>query len=223
MTRVALLALVVFLSPAGTRAARQGLELLHAGNATGAEERFRAALAAEEDARVTGWADAWLRMAVHNNLGLTLLAQDDPAGAADAFDQAAAWSAIDTVTALVVYNAGTALARGDRWDPARDRLVRALILDPESEDARHNLEVVLRRLQGEDRPQPGRPPEPSAFARRLRADAERLVGERRYAEALALMEDGRRRDSTVAAFDDFIGRLGEVVGILSDTTGAPGR
>jgi tetratricopeptide (TPR) repeat protein len=162
-------------------------------------------------------------MAVHNNLGLACLAQDDAAGAANAFDDAAAWSAIDTVTALAIYNAGTALARSERWETARERLVRALVLDPDSENARHNLEVVLRRLQQEERPQSGQPPEPSEFARRLKADADRLVGERRYAEALALMEDGLRRDSTVAAFDEFIGRLGEVVQILSDTLAVPER
>jgi tetratricopeptide (TPR) repeat protein len=223
ISRVALAALVVFLAPAGTRAARDGLELLRRGDAAGAEARFRAALAAEDDAEVAGLAGAHLRTALHNNLGLARLAQEDPAGAANAFDSAAAWSAIDTVTALAAYNSGTALARAERWDAARDRLVNALLLDPGSDDSRHNLEIVLRRLQRDAR-QSQQPPEPTEFARRLKAEADRLIRDRRYAEALALMQDGLRRDSTVAAFDDFVGRLGEVVGILSaDTSVAPGR
>ena len=40
-------------------------------------------------------------------------------------------------------------------------------------------------------------------------------------DALDLMEDGRARDSTVAAFDDFIGRLSGVVQIEESTAPSP--
>jgi hypothetical protein len=50
------------------------------------------------------------------------------------------------------------------------------------------------------------------------------VAARRYEEALGLLQAGLQRDSSVAAFSDFIGRLEEVVGILSpDTLGGPER
>jgi tetratricopeptide (TPR) repeat protein len=200
------------------------VDLLRSGDATAAAERFRLALGAVDDAEVRGPAGVHLRGALHNNLGLTLVARDSAVAAAEAFDEAGRWIAQDSVRALRLYNAGTAMAMAERWEDAVDRLTQALILRPDSEAARHNLEIVLRRLNAAAPPESGRPPEPSEFARRLKAEAERLVGERRYSEALSRMQDGLRRDSTVAAFNDFIGRLGDVVGILSaDTSAADGR
>jgi tetratricopeptide (TPR) repeat protein len=215
-----LLALLVFLAPAGTGSGRDGLDRLHAGDAAGAEERFRAAIAAAEDADSP--AAAALLAASWVGVGLARLEQDDPAGAASAFDEAARWTSDDSAAALALYDAGTALARAERWDEARDRLQRALMLRPEYTDARHNLEVVLRRLQGPP-PAGGRPPEPSEFARRLRARADSLVALRRYGDALRLLQDGLARDSTVAAFSDVIQRLDAVVGIVDSTTGPAPR
>ncbi len=219
MIRVLPLALLVFLAPAGAGAGRDGLDLLRAGDAAGAEARFRAGLAAEPDADVSGLAGASLRAAMWNGVGLALLAQDNAPGAADAFDTAARWTTHDTTTASVLYNAGTALAGAERWAPARDRLVRALALRPGDADTRHNLEIVLRHIR--DQPSAGEePPEPSEIARRLKEQADELVAERRYADALALLEDGLERDSTVAAFADEMERIRSVADIVrADTVG----
>jgi tetratricopeptide (TPR) repeat protein len=215
------LALLAVLAPAGAGAGRDALEKLRAGDAAGAEARFREGLAeAEADVPDTP-ADVDVRAALWNDLGLALLVQNKPAEAAEAFDRAAGWAAADSARALAAYNAGTALARAERWAPARDRLVRALLLRPAYPEARHNLEVVLRRLPRTPSPPDGARPEPSAFARRLKAQADSLVAARRYAEALALLQDGLRRDSTVAAYDEAIRRLDAVAGIVrGDTTRA---
>ena len=208
------LALLVFLVPAGAGAGRAGLDLLRAGDAAGAEERFRAGLSAPPADEIDDPAGAALRTALWNGVGLSLLAQDDAAGATAAFDSASTWAAHDTVVAMMAYNAGTAAAGAERWEAARDRLVRALLLHPADANARHNLEIVLRHLSGAPPAGGGAPPEPSEFARRLKAEADRLVAERRYMGALALLRDGLSRDSTVAAFADAIRRLEAVVGIV---------
>jgi tetratricopeptide (TPR) repeat protein len=208
---------LVFFAPAGSGAGRDGLDLLRAGDGAAAEARFRAGLAAESDAQVTGRAGAALRAALWNGVGLALLALDDAPGAADAFDDAALWASDDSVAAVLLYNAGTALATAERWAPARDRLVRALIRRPHHADTRHNLEIVLRHLQTESSTG-GERPEPSEFARQLKEEADRLVAERRYADALTLLEDGLLQDSTVAAFNDAIERLRAVTGIVSSDT-----
>ncbi|MGB3544615.1 MAG: hypothetical protein WBA11_16975, partial [Rubrivirga sp.] len=81
----------------------------------------------------------------------------------------------------------------------------ALLLDP-TEHARRNQEIARRSL---DQP----PPEPTGSAQQIKARADSLVAERQYREALDVMEDGLSRDSSVAAFSDFIDRLGGVVQI----------
>jgi tetratricopeptide (TPR) repeat protein len=216
------LALLVFLAPRGTGAGRDGIDRLRTGDAAGAEERFRAAIAAQPPDEVASPAAASLLAASWVGLGLARLGQGDPTGAADSFEEAATWVADDSSAALALYGAGTALARAERWEAARDRLQRALLLRPEYADARHNLEVVLRRLQGPP-PAGGRPPEPSEFARRLRARADSLVARRRYGDALRLLHDGLSRDSTVAAFADVIQRLEAVVGIVDSAASPPLR
>lgn len=219
-----LLALLVFVLPAGAGEGRRGLARLEAGDAAAAERHFRDGLADVEDHPADGPADAAVRAALWNDLGLALLARADtlaPA-AADAFDAAAGWAADRETRALAHYNAGVALGRAERWAPARDRFVRALLLRPDFSDARHNLEVALRHLRSGPPSPDGARPEPSAFARRLKAQADSLVAARRYADALALLRDGLRQDSTVGAYDAEMRRLDAVAGIARlDTTARP--
>jgi hypothetical protein len=91
---------------------------------------------------------------------------------------------------------------------------------PDFPEARFNYEWVKRRLDSPP-PQGGTPPEPSDFARRLKARADALVAQRQYRDALDLMNDGLRRDSTVAAFADYVQRLGDVVQIEEGALAPP--
>ncbi len=121
---------------------------------------------------------------------------------ADSLDQRARY-ALDAGTA--------ALLAGD---PARavDLLRRALLLDPSSAAARRNYEIARRALDQDDRP------EPSDFAREVKARADSLVSARQYRAALDVMEEGLAQDSSVAAFADFTQRLGGVVQIEETTS-----
>ena len=80
--------------------------------------------------------------------------------------------------------------------------------------ARYNYEVLKRQL-AKNQPAPSRSPdvEPSAFARRLKRKADMLVSKNEYQAAAELMSDGLRKDSTVAAYRDFMGRLTDVAQI----------
>jgi Ca-activated chloride channel family protein len=51
------------------------------------------------------------------------------------------------------YNLGNALARLDSSEEALDAFRKALAMDPQNEDARYNLEVMLRRKQAQQQPQ----------------------------------------------------------------------
>ena len=85
--------------------------------------------------------------------------------------------------------------------------------------SRVNLEIALLRQRRDDQDDPPEPPEPSPFAERLKAQADSLVAIWQYEDAFGLMQQGLVRDSTVAAFGEYIQRLGDIVRI--DTTGTP--
>jgi tetratricopeptide (TPR) repeat protein len=192
-------------APAGSAEGRRGNAAYAREDFAAAADHYRAAL----DRAASG---AAVRSALLNNLGAALLAQDQTAAARESFEEALAAALTARDRARAAYNAGNAAAAlGDA--PAALALYRAALLaQPDFPEARHNYEVIAR-LAAEAPPPAGAPPEPSAFAREVRAEAEALVARRAYAEALATMEAGLREDPTVAAFQDFIDRLEAVVSI----------
>ena len=58
-----------------------------------------------------------------------------------------------------------------------------------------------------------KPKEPSAYAKRLKAQADALLAKYRFSEAESLMTEGAKRDPSVLYYDDFMNRLKEVVTI----------
>jgi tetratricopeptide (TPR) repeat protein len=116
------------------------------------------------------------------------------------------------------YNGGLAAYDASDLPGSAARFRRALVIDPDDAQARHNWEYVARQME-QDRQQGGQnpPPEPSDFARRLKEQADALVAQQKYAAAYALMQDGLARDETVAAFNTFIARTGAVAQIDAPT------
>ncbi len=209
-----LLALYLFAVPAGSREGRAGNERLREGDFEGAAALYRAGLARSDSDGATDDAALAVRAALLNNLGLALYEDGLPADALRAFEAAADAAPDADGRARAAFNAGAAAARLQDLEGALGFYRRALLARPAFPEAAFNYEFVRRRLQQQN-PQDEPPPdvEPSAFAQRLKAQADALVARRRYADALALMEDGARADSTVAAYRDFLGRLGTVVDI----------
>ncbi len=190
----------------GASEGRRGMALFEAGDFAGAIDAFHEGVAATENQ--TGRT----REALFSDLGLAHFAQSQFVEAAEAFSEALTLAETSSRRAQAAYNAGTALAQTEELDQALEYLRRALILQPDFPEARYNFELVKRRLDG-SQPQDGTPPEPSAFAQELKARADSLVSSRLYSEAANLMNEGLQQDSTVAAYGDFIQRLGEVVEI----------
>ena len=140
-------------------------------------------------------------------LGLARIRVDEHAQADSAYAEALARADAPRQRARYAYDAGTAALLAD--DPARaaDLLRRSLVLDPDNADARRNYQIARRALDLSQEP------EPSDFAREVKARADSLVDARQYRAALDVMQDGLQRDSSVAAFADFTGRLGGIVQI----------
>jgi len=185
---------------------RRGNLLYEQGEYEAAESAYRSALAALPDS--TGEVYA----ALQNNLGAALYRQNEFTDAQAAFTRAHEAAPSDEERARALFNAGNAAARDGSLETAMDFFRRTLLTDPSFQEARANYEIIHRQLQ-ERRPQGGSPPsdvDPSAFAERLKRQAEALVAEQAYARALTLMENGLERDSTVRAYRDFMQRLRDV-------------
>lgn len=207
--RVALVLLLFgLLGDTGADHGRSGNALYEQGQYTEAESAYRDGLAVHDDTTGTVYA------ALQNNLGAALHRQKRFGEARTAFRRAVRAAASDEARVRALFNAGTAAAGLGRLQDALDDYKQALLLDPTHEQARYNYEQIKRQLA--ERRSGGRPPpdvEPSPYARRLKNKAETLVANEQYAEAAELMTNGLEKDSTVAAYRDFMGRLDDITQI----------
>lgn len=99
--------------------------------------------------------------------------------------------------------------RQGKLEEALTNFKESLKTDPTNEDARYNYEMVKKKLEEkrkEEEKKNNKSKEPSEFAKQLKAKADLLVSQRRYADANALMEDGLKKDQSVSFYQDFINR-----------------
>jgi tetratricopeptide (TPR) repeat protein len=204
-----------------------GPEAGRRGNALFQQEQYAEAVAAyQRGLRATTDTTGAVYAALQNNLGAALHRQQEYARARRSFRRAVRAAAGPEERERALYNAGNASAGMGELRAALGHYRQALRVAPGSERARYNYEYVKRKLA---RRQSGtqrrrQDVEPSPYARQLKEKAEALVAERKYRSALDLMEKGRRRDSTVAAYRQFIGRVRDVARIDAGASGGgPGQ
>ncbi|NND71847.1 MAG: hypothetical protein HKN43_09720 [Rhodothermales bacterium] len=156
-----------------------------------------------------------LRTDYYNNLGAAQYRLGEHQSAQEAFVQSAAASTNDQDRARAAYNAGNNAYRVEDNKLATDFYVQSLVANPASVDAKINYEFVKRKMDEEEQNGDGQqePPEPSEYAKELKAQADALVAQERYREAFRLMDDGRQVDPTVEAFASFIERVASVADI----------
>ena len=88
----------------------------------------------------------------------------------------------------------------------------ALKSDPLNEDARYNYELLKKILNEQEQQQnQDNNIEPSEYAKKLKEQADKLAKQYLYEQALSIMQKGLQEDETVAAYNQFITKLNEVV------------
>jgi tetratricopeptide (TPR) repeat protein len=120
-----------------------------------------------------------------------------------------------TLASFALNQSGVIQGNKKEYEVALSKFKSALIQDPFNEVARHNYELLARWMQRdkEQKEKDQNKPEPSDFAKRKKAEADRMVEQFRFKEALSLMQEALAQDETVAAYQEFIKSLEEITEI----------
>ena len=95
----------------------------------------------------------------------------------------------------------------------------ALKADPANEEARYNYEMLKKKLdekkkqEEQQKKDQDKNQEPSEYAKKLKAQADKLVAEKRYRDAFDLMMNGMKQDKTVSTYQKYIQRIKDVAEI----------
>ncbi len=101
----------------------------------------------------------------------------------------------------------------NKLEDALSNFKSSLKSNPKNEDARFNYELVKKMLDNQEDQEQNKDDdiEPSEFAKQLKEQADRLVKQNLFNEAMAIMQKGLQEDETVAAYKSFISKLNDVV------------
>ncbi|AHM62607.1 hypothetical protein D770_21800 [Flammeovirgaceae bacterium 311] len=184
------------------------------------EERYAEAASIYE-ILLTKWGDE--SDAVRLNYAHALMRAEEKEKATEAYRQLAEGNAGRPAKSVALQQLGFLASEDEKQlQNALQYFKEALKANPGNETARQNYELAWKRLNDqeddkqdqEDQQQEDQPKiEPSAWAQQQKAKADALSRQFRYGDALQLMQESLQQDSTVAAYNDYIGRLGDITEI----------
>ncbi|HEY0654482.1 MAG TPA: hypothetical protein VGD65_15180 [Chryseosolibacter sp.] len=136
--------------------------------------------------------------------------------------QALANSSKNSIVSKADLQLGLIANQNKKPEQALNLFKQAIKADPTNHEARYNYEMLKKKLdakkkeeqkKNQDQNDKNKKKEPSEFAKKLKAQADRLVAERKYKQAYDLMVDGLAKDETVSSYQQFIDRIKIVDGI----------
>lgn len=143
------------------------------------------------------------------NLGNAQLQKDDQAGAAESFSRI-----LRTNNPIMLSRAlqqlGVISHKQDKSEEALAQFKASLKADPTNEDARYNYEL-LKQIIKDKQDAENKKKEPSEYAKKLKAQADKLAAQNRFEQALQLLQQGLKQDETVSTYNDFITKLNDIV------------
>lgn len=124
---------------------------------------------------------------------------------------------IGEISSFASNQQGVMLGNEKKYKEALALFKKALLNDRGNEKARYNYELLSRWLDGneenqeneEDQEQEDKP-EPSNYAKRMKAQADDLVDRFEFEEAMKTMESALEIDETVASYQKFMDHLKDI-------------
>lgn len=112
---------------------------------------------------------------------------------------------------------GVLQGKEEKYTEALESFKLALIKNPHNEYARYNYELLSRWLENrkdeeeeKEKSEEEDQMQPSNYAKRMKAEADALVDQFRFTEALEVMNKALEIDETVSSYEEFIKNLGEI-------------
>jgi tetratricopeptide (TPR) repeat protein len=108
----------------------------------------------------------------------------------------------------------------EKYQAAFEHYIKTLDGNPDDMDAKWNLQLAHARIKQAEQQQqqqqnkdnkPDKPKEPSEHAKKMKAEADRLVIQNEYKKALDIMQSLIKSDPTAASYSDYTERLKNVV------------
>jgi tetratricopeptide (TPR) repeat protein len=150
------------------------------------------------------------------NLGNAYFQVKDTANAAATYQSLTA-STNGRIRSKAQHQLGILSHQQGKFEEALANFKEAIKADNNNIDAKSNYEMLKKKLDEEKKKQDeqnrNRPKEPSAFAKRLKTQADNLLSQFRFDEAESLMSNGAKKDPSVLYYEDFMNRLKEVATI----------
>ena len=147
------------------------------------------------------------------NLANSYFQIDDTTSAVGVYESIAG-SAKPRIRSNAQHQLGVLNHRQGKYEEALQNFKQAIKADANNTDARYNYEMLKKKLDEQKKKEQqdnNRPKEPSEFAKKLKAQAEKLSANFKFREAQDLMLDGAKKDPSVMYYGDFIERLKNVV------------
>ena len=118
----------------------------------------------------------------------------------------------DNLRSVAYQQMGVIQQMKQKMNEALNAFKNALKSNPANEDARYNYELLKKMLDEQEQQQNNDEDiEPSEYAKKLKEQADALAKQNLFEQALNIMQMGLQEDKTVAAYNQFITKLGEVV------------
>lgn len=108
---------------------------------------------------------------------------------------------------------GVILQQQNKLKEALNNFKLALKSNPANEDARYNYELLKKIIDEQQQQQEdeNKDIKPSEYAKKLKQQADNLAAQNMFSQALQIMQMGLKEDETVAAYNQFISKLNDVV------------
>lgn len=188
---------------------------INEGNEKYSEEQYEEALNSYQDALI----DDPQSSIAHFNRGDAFYKMEKYDQALEEYQKALSAKDIN-MEAKIHYNIGNTFFKQDKLQESIESYIISLDLNPNDNEAKYNLELARAKLKEmadkqktDSNDQQQEKIEPSEYAKEIKKQAEALVAQRKYTEALNLMLDAERKDQTIMAYKDFTNRINEIVGI----------
>lgn len=146
------------------------------------------------------------------NLANAYFQQNDTTNASQYYSRVLS-SDDDYLRSLAYQQIGIINKQQNKHKEALSDFKSSLRSNPQNEEARYNYELLKKMMDQQEQQQQNENDdiEPSEYAKRLKAQADNMVKQNLFDQAMSLMQKGLQEDETVAAYNSFISKLNDVV------------